>query len=44
MKKFALLILDLVPLNYYDSLFMLDCPAGFVEYRKIPLPRSFPLG
>tara|TARA_B100001094_G_scaffold212242_1_gene206203 strand:+ start:728 stop:2875 length:2148 start_codon:yes stop_codon:yes gene_type:complete len=25
---------DLVPLNYYDSLFMLDCPAGFVEYRK----------
>ena len=27
---------DLVPLNYYDSLFMLDCPAGFVEYRKKP--------
>ena len=25
---------DLVPLNLYDSLFMLDCPAGFVEYRK----------
>ena len=25
---------DLVPLNYYDSLFMVDCPAGFVEYRK----------
>ena len=25
---------DLVPLNFYDSLFMLDCPAGFVEYRK----------
>ena len=25
---------DLVPLNYYDSLFMLDCPAGWVEYRK----------
>jgi thiol-disulfide isomerase/thioredoxin len=25
---------DLVPMNYYDSLFMLDCPAGFVEYRK----------
>tara|TARA_Y100000996_G_scaffold109110_1_gene80594 strand:+ start:928 stop:3072 length:2145 start_codon:yes stop_codon:yes gene_type:complete len=25
---------DLVPLNYYDSLFLLDCPAGFVEYRK----------
>ncbi len=27
---------DLVPLNYYDSLFMLNCPAGFVEYRKKP--------
>ena len=25
---------DLVPLNYYDSLFMIDCPAGFLEYRK----------
>ncbi len=25
---------DLVPMNYYDSLFMLDCPAGWVEYRK----------
>jgi hypothetical protein len=25
---------DLVPLNFYDSLFTLDCPAGFVEYRK----------
>ena len=25
---------DLVPINYYDSLFMLECPAGFVEYRK----------
>ena len=33
---------DLVPLNYYDSLFMLDCPAGFVEYRKkIPYLESF---
>ena len=25
---------DLVPLNYYDSLFMLDTPAGWVENRK----------
>uniref|UniRef100_A0A6C0L188 Thioredoxin domain-containing protein n=1 Tax=viral metagenome TaxID=1070528 RepID=A0A6C0L188_9ZZZZ len=33
---------DLVPLNYYDSLFMLDCPAGFVEYRKkIPYLEGF---
>ena len=27
---------DLVPLNYYDSLFMIDTPAGWVEYRKKP--------
>jgi len=33
---------DLVPLNYYDSLFMLDTPAGWVEYRKKwPYQRSF---
>ena len=33
---------DLVPLNYYDSLFMLDTPAGFVEYRKrIPYLESY---
>ena len=33
---------DLVPMNYYDSLFMLDCPAGFVEYRKkIPYLEAF---
>ena len=25
---------DLVPLNYYDSLFTIDCPAGFIEFRK----------
>ena len=25
---------DLVPMNYYDSLFMLETPAGWVEYRK----------
>lgn len=25
---------DLVPLNYYDSLFTLNTPAGWVEYRK----------
>ncbi len=25
---------DLVPLNFYDSLFMLNTPAGWVEYRK----------
>jgi len=33
---------DLVPMNYFDSLFMLDCPAGWVEYRKkIPYLESF---
>ena len=33
---------DLVPLNYYDSLFMLDTPAGLVEYRKrIPYLESY---
>jgi thiol-disulfide isomerase/thioredoxin len=33
---------DLVPLNYYDSLFMVDTPAGFVEYRKrIPYLESY---
>lgn len=33
---------DLVPLNYYDSLFMLETPAGFLEYRKkIPYLESF---
>ena len=25
---------DLVPINYYDSLFTLDTPAGWLEYRK----------
>ena len=25
---------DLVPMNYFDSLFMLNTPAGWVEYRK----------
>ena len=33
---------DLVPMNYYDSLFMLDTPAGWVEYRKkLPYQKSF---
>ena len=33
---------DLVPLNYYDSLFMVDTPAGWVEYRKkFPYLESF---
>ena len=33
---------DLVPMNYYDSLFMLDTPAGWVEYKKkIPYKESF---
>ena len=33
---------DLVPMNYYDSLFMLDTPAGWVEYRKkFPFQKSF---
>ena len=33
---------DLVPMNYYDSLFMLNTPAGWVEYRKkFPFQKSF---
>ena len=33
---------DLVPLNYYDSLFMLNTPAGWVENRKkFPWKESF---
>tara|TARA_Y100000817_G_scaffold260009_1_gene214087 strand:+ start:528 stop:2702 length:2175 start_codon:yes stop_codon:yes gene_type:complete len=33
---------DLVPMNYYDSLFMLNTPAGWVEYRKKwPFQKSF---
>ena len=33
---------DLVPLNFYDSLFMLNTPAGWVENRKkIPYSESF---
>ena len=33
---------DLVPMNYYDSLFMLNTPAGWVEYRKKwPYQKSF---
>jgi thiol-disulfide isomerase/thioredoxin len=33
---------DLVPMNYYDSLFMLNTPAGWVEYRKkIPYKESY---
>jgi thiol-disulfide isomerase/thioredoxin len=33
---------DLVPMNFYDSLFMLDTPAGWVEYRKkLPYLESF---
>ena len=33
---------DLVPLNYYDSLFTLNTPAGWVEYRKkLPYLESF---
>lgn len=33
---------DLVPLNYYDSLFMLNTPAGWVENRKKdPYSKSF---
>ena len=33
-EKIVFVDSDLVPLNYYDSLFMLDTPAGWVEYRK----------
>ena len=33
---------DLVPMNYFDSLFMLNTPAGWVEYRKkYPFQKSF---
>ncbi len=33
---------DLVPMNFYDSLFMLNTPAGWVEYRKkLPYKDSF---
>tara|TARA_B100001057_G_scaffold451912_1_gene495398 strand:+ start:3498 stop:5696 length:2199 start_codon:yes stop_codon:yes gene_type:complete len=33
---------DLVPMNYYDSLFMLNTPAGWVEYRKkFPYKESY---
>jgi len=33
---------DLVPMNYYDSLFLLNTPAGWVEYRKkLPFQKSF---
>ena len=41
-EKVCFIDSDLVPLNYYDSLFMLDCPAGFIEYRKkTPYLESF---
>tara|TARA_B100001094_G_scaffold271941_1_gene277498 strand:+ start:3093 stop:5294 length:2202 start_codon:yes stop_codon:yes gene_type:complete len=41
-KKVCFVDSDLVPLNYYDSLFMLDTPAGWVEYRKkFPYLESF---
>ena len=41
-EKVCFIDSDLVPLNYYDSLFMLDCPAGFIEYRKkIPYLEAF---
>ena len=33
---------DLVPMNYFDSLFMLNTPAGWVEYRKkMPFSSGF---
>ena len=41
-KKVCFVDSDLVPLNYYDSLFMLKTPAGWVEYRKkFPYLESF---
>ena len=41
-EKVCFIDSDLVPLNYYDSLFMLDCPAGWVEYRKkVPYLESY---
>ena len=41
-KKVCFVDSDLVPLNFYDSLFTLNCPAGFVEYRKkFPYLESF---
>ena len=36
---------DLRSMNYYDSLFMLETPAGWVEYRKkFPYKESLCLG
>lgn len=41
-KKVCFVDSDLVPMNYYDSLFMLDTPAGWVEYRKkFPYKESY---
>lgn len=41
-KKVCFVDSDLVPMNYYDSLFMLNTPAGWVEYRKKwPYQKSF---
>ena len=41
-KKVCFVDSDLVPMNYYDSLFMLNTPAGWVEYRKkFPYKESY---
>ena len=41
-EKVCFIDSDLVPMNYYDSLFMLNTPAGWVEYRKkFPFQKSF---
>ena len=41
-EKIVFVDSDLVPLNYYDSLFMIDTPAGWIEYRsKRPFLESY---
>jgi len=41
-KKVCFVDSDLVPMNFFDSLFMLDTPAGWVEYKKkTPYKESF---
>ena len=34
-KKIIFVDADLFPIQYYDSLFSLDCPAGCIEHRRL---------
>ena len=41
-EKVCFIDSDLVPMNYFDSLFMLNTPAGWIEYRKkMPFSSGF---